>query len=1020
MKRLCMLALLTTLFLPVHASAAPAGSRVPRISSISPMAAVRGTLVEVRGTGFGGGSRVQVTVGTVPAAVLAATGTHVRFRVPEAAPLGIAAVTLTNPARRAVSAPMAVIFDGVVHPTLDSARHATETIGPAGGAVASTTAGGITLTLSIPAGAVDAETLISLTPVSAIVGLPLSGGMSAAAHFEPSGLALDVPATLTIEFPSPPVGLAGFVYAGAGAGFTIVPASVVGSIATIDIEHFSGGGTGTPTADDFDALASAITGSLGPLTFGQIESLNNLIMTWELLFGADFCESHASCGAAMQKAMASLTSLGNDACAAGHADLTTEVALVTAVDSLRLLLDYEVVWDHFRMLDFTVGSGVTAPESLPINTNGQTSAHGCRGAILDRVVSRAIELAETAPFGTSAAGSVSEDESNVGWLFDLAALAQLLDLGEASTNALHAGETIIERLVTGSGEVPGAVAEALDDPFGGAPSTAQQPYVLTRANFDGTGGMDNLEWLYFLSVQAAAVGLESSGDANGGLDAALRAIIERGAERCLTDITEGRGDLNQGRNFLAATGILSDLDAAFVAAIEACPVRITISPATVTVDAGSEHQFTALVTGATDTSVTWSSSDAADPVDGLFTVPMTPGTYHVTAASAAHPSRTAEAIVTATSTSIVDVDVTPDAPGAVNIGDTIQFSAQVTGDVNTAVTWTATGGTVSSSGLFTATASGLASVTATSQADTDAAETVAIEVTAGPITVSVSPAELLLSPGASHQLAATVTGTGNTAVTWEAYGGTITPDGFFTAGSSTGQSYEIYAYSVADPTKWGYVPVAIFEPAAVTLLTDGSTGGHVTAGAYARNSDGSVNQTGDCGGAASVADGALTTQTCSGSNDAGATATATASQTAAFTSSVITVDASGSFDVSYPPEHLSWMDVAASVQMGMTLAFAVAGRPVDYVFSVTSSSTNSCQPSGGAGAHLYDQFGNAKPTTGTLVPGFAGSPVPYRISAGADAGSSGGVELPAGSSCHGELSYNVTLLLTPWPDTADA
>ena len=65
----------------------------------------------------------------------------------------------------------------------------------------------------------------------------------------------------------------------------------------------------------------------------------------------------------------------------------------------------------------------------------------------------------------------------------------------------------------------------------------------------------------------------------------------------------------------------------------------------------------------------------------------------------------------------VAVSVTPSS-ASVQTGGSQQFSASVTGTTNTGVTWSATGGTISSSGLFTAGATaGAYAVTATSMAD---------------------------------------------------------------------------------------------------------------------------------------------------------------------------------------------------------------------------------------------------------------------------------------------------------------
>lgn len=64
-------------------------------------------------------------------------------------------------------------------------------------------------------------------------------------------------------------------------------------------------------------------------------------------------------------------------------------------------------------------------------------------------------------------------------------------------------------------------------------------------------------------------------------------------------------------------------------------------------------------------------------------------------------------------------------------GGSQQFTATVTGSSNTAVTWTASGGTISSAGVFTAPATaGSYTITATSVADTSAKNSVTVSVIA--------------------------------------------------------------------------------------------------------------------------------------------------------------------------------------------------------------------------------------------------------------------------------------------------
>jgi IPT/TIG domain-containing protein len=211
------------------------------IASISPAQGFRGDTVAITGNGFGG-PNVRVTVGGVAAQVLSATGSSVSFVVPAGAPLGQTRVRATNPGGQFGEIAFTVLFDGKVTPVLDQSRSVQVQIGPAGGTIA--TGGGITL--QIPAGALHDTETITLTPLSAVQGSPLStlvGGV----QLDPQGLHFLVSATLTLPLPAgvDPHQLVGFGFDDAGISFHLKPPTVTGGVISVQIAHFSGGGAGT-------------------------------------------------------------------------------------------------------------------------------------------------------------------------------------------------------------------------------------------------------------------------------------------------------------------------------------------------------------------------------------------------------------------------------------------------------------------------------------------------------------------------------------------------------------------------------------------------------------------------------------------------------------------------------------------------------------------------------------------------------------------------------------------------------
>jgi hypothetical protein len=229
-------------------------------------------------------------------------------------------------------------------------------------------------------------------------------------------------------------------------------------------------------------------------------------------------------------------------------------------------------------------------------------------------------------------------------------------------------------------------------------------------------------------------------------------------------------------------------------------ISVSISPTSASMLTNGTQQFSATVSGSTNTAVTWSATGGSVSPTGLYTAPGTAGSYTVTATSAADTTKSASATVTVSAAPLVSITISPTSASLLT-GGTQQFTAMVTGTANTAVTWSATGGTISSSGLYTApNTGGTLTVTATSAADTTKSASATVTVSAPTLSVSMSPTSASLSTGSMQQFTATVTGATNSAVTWSATGGTISSAGLYTAGQTPG-TYTVTATSVADSTK---------------------------------------------------------------------------------------------------------------------------------------------------------------------------------------------------------------------------
>jgi phosphatidylinositol-3-phosphatase len=158
-------------------------------------------------------------------------------------------------------------------------------------------------------------------------------------------------------------------------------------------------------------------------------------------------------------------------------------------------------------------------------------------------------------------------------------------------------------------------------------------------------------------------------------------------------------------------------------------------------------------------------------------------------------------------------------PSTIATAATSQCSATVmgSGSYSSAVTWSASAGTINASGLLTAPASaGTVTVTAMSMQDSTKAGTAAVTVQAPPppsstitsVQVACNPATVNIN--ATSQCTATVKGTGSysSAVTWSASAGAINATGLFTAPAAAA-SVTITATSVQDTAQSGSATIAV-------------------------------------------------------------------------------------------------------------------------------------------------------------------------------------------------------------------
>ena len=271
-------------------------------------------------------------------------------------------------------------------------------------------------------------------------------------------------------------------------------------------------------------------------------------------------------------------------------------------------------------------------------------------------------------------------------------------------------------------------------------------------------------------------------------------------------------------------------------------VNISITPTTATLAASGMQQFQAVVTGSSNTAVTWqvnavtggTMATGTISASGLYSAPPTTVDLQVTVSAVANADSTkvASAAVTVSALPMGSVVISPTS-ATLAVGGTQQFTATVTGEMDPSVTWSVDGinggnttvGTVSSSGLYTAPSSGGGhTVKATSNADSSKSASAAVSV----ILLTVSPRMASLAPNGTQQFTATVHGTNNTGVTWSVDGvaggnstvGTISGTGFYTAPGMPGM-HTITATSSALPSYSVNASVTVMQapPGTVSMLT---------------------------------------------------------------------------------------------------------------------------------------------------------------------------------------------------------
>lgn len=485
------------------------------------------------------------------------------------------------------------------------ASHATSALVPiAGGAVTATAADGTTFRLDVPPGALGRETTITLTPVTEMTGVPGQFQGIRAVRAEPEGLTFGVPARLTIHPPAAAGGPAvvGFSTTSTGAGIDLNPAVRLpnGDLVLANVSHFSVLGTGVPAT-----LAELGLGTSGAAFFVQVVTA---------VEAGDRALAEALLGQWFDTLVSPLLT-------AGRSD---RIALLEAMREFFM-------WDSARVSAAHLLGVQNGSFSATRSTRGKTDINtglvaGFAGLNADCLTTSSLAAAENVlrlrALGDAyyerlryAVGFAPQMEVpffgpvNLGLPEVVAGLCVRVTIGTATFPPPVAGVTAPVAVQAGLRFTNGAVTvtpplQVRVDAFSATPSQRVGTTDATgrfTANFTPTSTGTTLD---------------------------IRATLIDSQVPYLTDAT-----LTDTRRLTQAGAVV-------------------VSPPQTTILAGQSRQFSAVVEGVTNQTVTWSVSGGGTiSATGLFTSNGNAGVFFVTATSQADPNSVGIAQVTVTGAS---------------------------------------------------------------------------------------------------------------------------------------------------------------------------------------------------------------------------------------------------------------------------------------------------------------------------------------------------------------------------------
>ncbi len=248
-------------------------------------------------------------------------------------------------------------------------------------------------------------------------------------------------------------------------------------------------------------------------------------------------------------------------------------------------------------------------------------------------------------------------------------------------------------------------------------------------------------------------------------------------------------------------GTLADTAVITLTAAPPMLQAVILTPSSAALATGATQQFSVSgqwSNGATTApAVTYSATGGTVSTGGLYTAGATAGTFRIIATQQGGTLADTSSVTLTTTPPVLQAVILTPSSAALATGSTQQFSVsgQWSNGATTApaVTYSATGGTVTTGGLYAAgSTAGAFRVIATQQGGT-LADTSTVTLTATPPVlqaVILTPSSAALATGATQQFSVSGQWSNGTttapAVTYSATGGTVTTGGLYTAGGTAG------------------------------------------------------------------------------------------------------------------------------------------------------------------------------------------------------------------------------------------